>query len=144
MLDIPRYLYNIATADKTITYTICIIQTFYTDVFGVTEFPSGYHVLWPLCGHLQTLTLCNHHEWQSLWMACCLLLIAGWLVIFPPVCLGLNIEFCDSNVIDHFLCDASPMMKISCADTWFIEQMVVAVAVLTDIGTFLWDRKSVV
>lgn len=42
---IPRYLYNIATGDRTITYTICIIQTFYTDVFGVTEFPSGHHVL---------------------------------------------------------------------------------------------------
>ena len=42
---IPRYLYNIATGDKTITYTICIIQTFSTDVFGVTEFPSGHHVL---------------------------------------------------------------------------------------------------
>ena len=48
------------------------------------------------------------------------LLFAGWLVIFPPLCLGLNIEFCDSNVIDHFLCDASPVLKISCSDTWYI------------------------
>ena len=63
--------------------------------------------------------------------------IAGGLVIFPPLCLGLNLEFCDYHVIDHFLCDASPMLKISCSDTWFIEQMVVALAVLTDIGTFL-------
>ena len=70
------------------------------------------------------------------WLVVCCW-IAGWLVIFPPLCLGLNIEFCDSNVIDHFLCDASPMMKISCSDTWFIEQMVVALDVLTDIGTFL-------
>ena len=29
------------------------------------------------------------------------------------------------------------MLKISCSVTWFIEQMVVALAVLTDIGTFL-------
>lgn len=42
---IPRYLYNTATDDKKITYIISIIETFYTDVFGVTEFPSGHHVL---------------------------------------------------------------------------------------------------
>ena len=29
------------------------------------------------------------------------------------------------------------MLKVACSDTWFIEQMVVALAVLTDIGTFL-------
>ena len=61
------------------------------------------------------------------------LLFAGWLVIFPPLCLVLNLEFCDYNLIDHFLCDASPMMKISCSDTWFIEQMVVAISVYSSV-----------
>ena len=63
--------------------------------------------------------------------------IAGCLVIFPPASLGLELEFCDSNIIDHFLCDAFPVLKISCSDTWFLEQMVFTVAVLTLIGTFL-------
>lgn len=35
---IPRYLYNISTGDKTITYNNCAIQIFCTDLFGVTEF----------------------------------------------------------------------------------------------------------
>ena len=70
------------------------------------------------------------------WLVVCCW-IAGCLVIFPPLCLGLNMEFCDSNVVDHFLCDASLMMKISCSDTWFIEQRVVTLSVLTKIGTFL-------
>ena len=70
------------------------------------------------------------------WLVICCW-IAGWLVIFPPLCLVLNLEFCDYHVIDHFICDASPVLKMSCSDTWFIEQMVVALDVLTDIGTFL-------
>ena len=78
-----------------------------------------------------------HMIWLKWQMACCCCWITGCLVIFPPLCLGLNMEFCDSNVIDHFLCDASPMMKISCSDTWFIEQRVVTLAVLTKIGMFL-------
>nr|XP_020007558.1 olfactory receptor 6C74-like [Castor canadensis] len=76
---IPRYLYNIATDDRSITYTICVIQVFFTDIFG----------------------------WRK------------------------------KNVIDHFFCDASPILKISCSDTWLIEQLVIVCAVLTFILTLL-------
>jgi olfactory receptor len=41
------------------------------------------------------------------------------------------------NVIDHFFCDASPILKISCSDTWLIEQLVIVCAVLTFILTLL-------
>ena len=70
-------------------------------------------------------------------MACYLLLdsrLAGHISTTLP---GLKPGICDSNVIDHFLCDASAMLKISCSDTWFIEQMVVTLAVLINIMTFL-------
>ena len=35
---IPRYLYNISTGDRTISYNDCVSQIFFTDLFGVTEF----------------------------------------------------------------------------------------------------------
>ena len=59
------------------------------------------------------------------------------VIILPPLSLGFHLEFCDSNVIDHFACDASPLLKISCSDTWLIEQMVIACAVLTLIITLV-------
>ena len=46
-------------------------------------------------------------------------------------------EFCDSNVIDHFVCDAAPLLKISCSETWLIEQMIIVSAVLTFIMTLV-------
>ena len=135
---IPSFLYSLSTGDKTISYKACVSQLFFVFLFAITEFfllaiMSCDHYV-AICKSLCYATIMNARVGGWL-IVCCW--IAGWLVIFPQLCLGLNIEFCDSNVIDHFLCDASPMMKISCADTWFIEQMVVAVAVLTDIGTFL-------
>ena len=87
-----------------------------------------------ICKPLHYSTIMN--SWVCVWLVICCW-IAGWLVIFPPLCLGLNLEFCDSNVIDHFLCDASAMLKISCSDTWFIELMVVTLAVLINIMIFL-------
>lgn len=47
----------------------------------------------------------------------------------PTLSLGLQLESMDSNAIDHFRCNAGPFLKISCSDTWVIEQMVILVAV---------------
>lgn len=51
--------------------------------------------------------------------------------------MGFQLEFCDSNAIDHFGCDAAPLFKISCSDAWFIEQMVIICAVVTFIITLI-------
>lgn len=63
----------------------------------------------------------------------------GFLMIFPPVTLGLKLEFCDSNVIDHFICDSSPILQISCSDTHFLELMSFFLAVVTLLATCVSD-----
>ena len=68
-------------------------------------------------------------------VVCCWL--AALMIILPPFSLCFHLEFCDSNVIDHFTCDASTLLTISCSDTWLIEQMVIASAVLTFIITLV-------
>ena len=135
---IPRYLYNIATGDRTITYTICIIQVFFTDVFGVTEFfllaAMSYDRYVAICKPLHYVTLMNSRVCQRLVLCCW---ISGLLIILPPLILFLNLKFCDSNIIDYFFCDASPILKISCSNTWLIEQLVIVSAVLTFILTLV-------
>ena len=135
---IPRYLYNIATGDRSITYTICIIQVFFTDVFGVTEFfllaIMSYDRYVAICKPLHYMTIMNSRVCQRLVLCCW---ISGLLIILPPLILFLNLKFCDSNIIDYFFCDASPILKISCSDTWLIEQLVIVSAVLTFILTLV-------
>ncbi|VCW77378.1 unnamed protein product, partial [Gulo gulo] len=62
--------------------------------------------------------------------------VSALLIILPLLGLSLHLEFCDS-VIDHFYCDASPLLKNSCSDTWSIEQLVIVCAVLTFIMTLV-------
>ncbi|XP_006054383.3 olfactory receptor 6C2-like [Bubalus bubalis] len=135
---IPRFLYSLSTGDKTISYNACVSQLFFIFLFGGTEFfllaIMSYDLYVAICKPLHYSTIMNSRV--CVWLVVCCWIV-GWLVIFPPLCLGLNLEFCDSNAIDHFLCDASAMLKISCSDTWFIEQMVVTLAVLINIVTFL-------
>ncbi|XP_024431997.1 olfactory receptor 6C2 [Desmodus rotundus] len=136
---IPRYLYNIATGDKVITYNACASQVFFTDLFGVTEFfllaAMSYDRYVAICKPLHYMTIMSSTVCRRL-VFCCW--VAGLFIIIPPLSLGLNLEFCDSNVIDHFICDASPLLKISCSSTWFMEQTVIICAVLTLIVTLMW------
>ncbi|XP_045869012.1 olfactory receptor 6C2-like [Meles meles] len=135
---IPRYLYNISTDDKTITYDNCAFQIFFTDLFSVTEFfllaTMSYDRYVAICKPLHYVTIMNKRVCRRLILGCW---TAGFLIILPPLSLGLNLEFCDSNVIDHFFCDASPLLKISCSETWLIEEMVIVCAVLTFIMTLI-------
>ncbi|XP_014940579.1 olfactory receptor 6C2-like [Acinonyx jubatus] len=135
---IPRYLYNLSTGDKTITYDNCVTQMFFTDLFGVTEFfllaTMSYDRYVAICKPLHYVTIMNNRVCRRLIVWCW---TTGFLVIIPPLSLGLKLEFCDSNVIDHFFCDVSPLLKISCSETWLIEQMVIVCAVLTFIMTLI-------
>ena len=72
------------------------------------------------------MTIMNHRFCKML-IFCCW--ITTFLIVFPPFCLGLNLEFCDS-VIDHFFCDVYPLLKISCSDPWIVEEITFACCVL--------------
>ncbi|XP_055976156.1 olfactory receptor 6C2-like [Sorex fumeus] len=136
--SIPRYLYSIATGDNFITYNACACQVFFTDLFGITEFfllaAMSYDRYVAICKPLHYVTIMNSRVCRRLVLCCW---VSGLFVIIPPLSLGLNLEFCDSNIIDHFICDASPLLKISCSNTWFMEQTVITCAVVTLIITLI-------
>ena len=62
---------------------------------------------------------------------------SGFLVIFPPLILGLYLDFCDSNVIDHFICDISPILQLSCSDTHLLEMIAFLLAAIILVVTLL-------
>ncbi|XP_006168977.1 olfactory receptor 6C2-like [Tupaia chinensis] len=133
---IPRFLYSLSTGDKTITYNVCACQLFFVILLGATEFfllaIISYDHYVAICKPLHYVTIMKNRVcgWHGCW-------IAGLLVILSPLSLGLKLEFCDCNIMDHFLCDVSPILKISCTDTLFIEQMAIGHAVLTLVLTLL-------
>ncbi|XP_037371321.2 olfactory receptor 6C2-like [Talpa occidentalis] len=134
---VPVYLYMIASGDKTMTIKACFTQIFFIVLFGATEFfllaVMSYDRYVAICKPLHYVTIMNSRVCRIL-IVCCW--VCGFLIILPPLSLSLHLEFCDS-VIDHFVCDASPLLKNSCSDTWYIEQLVIVCAVLTFIMTLV-------
>ncbi|EDL24662.1 olfactory receptor family 6 subfamily C member 2 [Mus musculus] len=135
---IPRFLYSISSGDNTITYNACASQIFFVILFGATEFfllaAMSYDRYVAICKPLHYMTIMNPRVCILLVITCW---VSGLMIITPPLILGLQLDFCDSNAIDHFSCDAGPLLKISCSDTWVIEQMVILVAVFALIITLI-------
>ncbi|XP_031205109.1 LOW QUALITY PROTEIN: olfactory receptor 6C2-like [Mastomys coucha] len=135
---IPRFLYSISSGDNTITYNACASQIFFVILFGATEFfllaAMSYDRYVAICKPLHYMAIMNPRVCTLLVIICW---VSGLMIIIPPLSLGLQLDFCDSNAIDHFSCDAGPLLKISCSDTWVIEQMVILVAVFALIITLI-------
>ncbi|XP_057558988.1 olfactory receptor 6C2-like [Hippopotamus amphibius kiboko] len=134
---VPTYLYIISSGDKTITIKACFSQIFFIVLFAATEYfllaVMSYDRYVAICRPLHYMSIMNSRVCRNLILCCW---VSGLLIVLPPLGLTLHLEFCDS-VIDHFVCDASPILKNSCSDTWFIEQLVIFGAVLTFIMTLV-------
>ena len=125
---IPRFLVSIVTGDMTISYNSCMTQVFFLILLGSTEFflltVMSYDRYVAICKPLHYTTIMNSRICNQLVISSQL---AGFLIIFLPVIMGLQLDFCDSNIT----CDSFPMLLISCTDTAFLELMAFFLAVFT-------------
>nr|XP_004469779.1 olfactory receptor 6C74-like [Dasypus novemcinctus] len=118
----PKLLVMLATEDKTISYNCCVTQLFFAILLGASEFyllaAMSYDRYVAICKPLHYTTIMNSKVCTQLVLSCWL---AGFFTIFPPLALGLNLDFCASNIVDHFFCDTTPLLQISCSETRLIE-----------------------
>ncbi|XP_016021173.2 olfactory receptor 6C2-like [Rousettus aegyptiacus] len=135
---VPRFLYSMTTGDKLVTYTACVSQLFFVILIGATDFflltAMSYDRYVAICKPLYYTSIMNERVCTILVLCCWLI---GLIVILPLLSLGVQLDFCNSNLIDHFGCDASPLMTIACSDTQSLEQLLLIMAVLTLIVTLV-------
>ncbi|XP_022357158.1 olfactory receptor 1L8-like [Enhydra lutris kenyoni] len=121
---VPRMLVNFLS-EKTISYAGCLTQMYFIYALGNTDScllaVMAFDRYVAICDPFHYVTTINHHR--------CVLLVA-FSFSLPHLhsllhTLLLNrLIFCDSNVIHHFLCDLSPLMKLSCSPT-FVNEIVI-------------------
>ncbi|XP_049739329.1 olfactory receptor 6C1-like [Elephas maximus indicus] len=135
-VSIPRFLGTIITGDKTISFNDCMVQLFFFIFLGVTEFnllaAMSYDRYVAICKPLHYTTIMNLR-------VCTLLVFTSWLasflIIFPLLMLFTQLDYCTSNVIEHFACDYFPLLCLSCSDTKFLELTGFSCAVFTLLST---------
>uniref|UniRef100_A0A2I2Z1H5 Olfactory receptor n=1 Tax=Gorilla gorilla gorilla TaxID=9595 RepID=A0A2I2Z1H5_GORGO len=124
---IPKLLVTMATGDKSISYNSCVTQVFFAFLLGGSEFyllaAMSYNRYVAICKPLHYTTIMNSKICMHLVLGC-------WLA-------GLNLDFCASNVVDHFCCDTTPLLQISCTDTQLLERMGLISALVTLLVTLV-------
>ncbi|XP_047644510.1 olfactory receptor 6C74-like [Phacochoerus africanus] len=133
---IPKLLVIMATGDKTISYNSCFVQLFFVFLLGASEFyllaAMSYDRYVAICKPLHYTAIMNSKICIQLILCCWL---TGFFIIFIPLLLVLKLDFCASNIVDHFLCDPTPLLQISCSDTHLIETVAFISAVVTLVVT---------
>ncbi|XP_020835108.1 olfactory receptor 6C1-like [Phascolarctos cinereus] len=130
--SVPRFLGTIITGDKTISYNGCMVQFFFVILLGVTEFyllaAMSYDRYVAICKPLRYTTIMSNR-------VCTLLVFCSWcisfMIIFIILMLMQQLDYCADNIIDHFICDYSPLLQLSCTDTQFLETMGFSWAIVT-------------
>ncbi|XP_057558934.1 olfactory receptor 6C74-like [Hippopotamus amphibius kiboko] len=135
---IPNWLVMMATGDKTISYNGCVAQVFFVFLLGASEFyllaAMSYDRYVAICKPLHYTSIMNSKICIQL-VFCSWL--AGFFTIFIPLLLGLQLDFCASNIVDHFYCDTIALMQISCSDTQLVETVGFISAAVTLVVTLL-------
>ncbi|XP_065270300.1 olfactory receptor 10A7-like isoform X2 [Emys orbicularis] len=124
---VPKMLVNLLAEDKSISFAGCAVQMYFFFFFGCAECfllaAMAYDRYVAICHPLRYNILMNQRV--------CRKMVGGAWVIGVPVSLLqaawiFNLPFCGTNEVNHFFCDAPPVLKLVCADTYLYEMQAVA------------------
>ncbi|XP_048372529.1 olfactory receptor 6C74-like [Sphaerodactylus townsendi] len=135
---LPRMLSSFLTGDKTISLWGCILQMHVFGTMAATECyllaSMSYDRYLAICRPLNYTTLMNDGM-------CILLVVVSWIIgsalIVVSTYLLTQLDFCSQNIIDHFICDFTPVVRLSCTDTQIIETASLITSSIGVLPTFL-------
>uniref|UniRef100_A0A8C3SWX5 Olfactory receptor n=1 Tax=Chelydra serpentina TaxID=8475 RepID=A0A8C3SWX5_CHESE len=165
---LPRVLASLLTGDRTISVSGCITQFYFFGSLAATE-----SYLLAIMSYDRYLAICNPLHYAALMNSkCCLQLMAGsWISAFLANCLVIflasqltfsgcwisgflpctimmvfmsQLIFCGPKEMDHFFCDFTPMLKLSCSDTSLVTLVLYIFSFLDAVSPFLLTLTSYV
>ncbi|XP_013361821.1 PREDICTED: olfactory receptor 8H1-like [Chinchilla lanigera] len=121
----PRTLQNLLASSKSISFLGCFTQLYFFVLFGGTEC-----FLLSSMAYDRYVAICNPLHYPVIMSPrLCRALLAGSYTFgfidstVSAACMSL-LNFCSSKVIQHFFCDSSPMLALSCSDTHEVEILI--------------------
>ncbi|XP_062937729.1 olfactory receptor 1J21-like [Cynocephalus volans] len=126
----PKMLMNMQTQNQSISYAGCISQVYFflmlgcLDSFLLTSMAYDRYVA--ICHPLHYITIMSQR-------LCLLLVIVSWVLSSANALLHTlllaSLSFCGDNILPHFFCDLSTVLKLSSSDTTVNELCILTVGV---------------
>ncbi|XP_029471368.1 olfactory receptor 1F1-like [Rhinatrema bivittatum] len=137
-VTVPKMLSNLISDKNTISFSDCITQLYFFAAFATTECVllsvMAYDRYVAICNPLHYVTIMNKKAWASMsaasFIICFLHALLHTLLVY-------RLSFCSSNKIQHFFCDITPLLQLSCTDTSINELVIFTQGSLVVILPFL-------
>lgn len=140
---VPKMLANLLAKRKSISFTGCMAQLYYFISLGATECyllaVMAYDRYVAVCEPLHYGVVMTVESYTCLAMGCW---ITGVFTGFLPCLMVSRLRFCRDNLINHFFCDISPLLKLSCSDTTVTEAVIFILSFLVLVSCFLLTLVS--
>ncbi|XP_062951854.1 olfactory receptor 9G4-like [Cynocephalus volans] len=134
----PQILATCVSEDKRISLAGCGAQLFF---FCVVAYVECY--LLAAMAYDRHVAICNPLLYSgTMTGSLCTGLVAGsyiggFLNAIAHTANTFRLNFCGKNIIDHFFCDAPPLVKMSCTDTRVYEKVLLGVVGFTVLSSIL-------
>uniref|UniRef100_A0A8B9QSQ9 Olfactory receptor n=1 Tax=Anas platyrhynchos TaxID=8839 RepID=A0A8B9QSQ9_ANAPL len=135
---VPKMLVNflLLTERKIISLPGCFLQMLLFFCLGTCTFfhvaAMSFDRYVAICRPLHYTTIMNNRFCFQLVLACW---AVSFLLMSPPIIMIAQLPFCGPNVLNHFYCDTSQLLQLSCTDTWFIEGLMFILLIIIVPGT---------
>ncbi|XP_044784870.2 olfactory receptor 5B12-like isoform X2 [Bubalus bubalis] len=114
----PKVMAGFLTGDKVISYNACAAQLFFFVGFLVVETfllaSMAYDRHAAVCKPLHYTNIMTPRVCTWMVVGC---YVFGFLQASMHTWNTFSLSFCRSNVIDHFFCDVTPVLALSCSDS---------------------------
>ncbi|XP_049718734.1 olfactory receptor 5D18-like [Elephas maximus indicus] len=134
----PNMLVNLVVEDRTISFLGCVVQFFLFGTFVVTESfllaVMAYDSFVAICNPLLYTVAMSQRRCAMLVVGSYAWGIAGSLVL---TCSALKLSFHGFNTINHFFCEFSSLLSLSCSDTSLSQLLLFIFATFNEVSTLL-------
>ncbi|KAG8538553.1 hypothetical protein GDO81_016106 [Engystomops pustulosus] len=135
---VPQLLYVILWEKGQLVIVGCLCQFYMYSFIGIVQ-----SFLLTTMAYDRYLAICDPLRYSSLLSIgrCYQFVYLSWSLAFildsAEVIFLFQLQFCDSNIIDHFFCDLSPILKLSSSDTLIIIWQDFVLSLITILLPFL-------